>query len=91
MSETENTRAYDSDDRLWHGVQMVAWLLKGGVDIMVSISVTEAMALTAALRTSCEHPGFTMLFTFIGGKETVISKERTDQLTHCIVFGKGEN
>jgi hypothetical protein len=35
---------------------------------MVSIFVTEAMALTAPLRTSCEHPGFTMLFTFVGGK-----------------------
>jgi hypothetical protein len=37
---------------------------------MVNISVTEAMALTAALRTSCEHPGFTMLFTFIVDKQT---------------------
>jgi len=47
---------------------MVAWLLKDGEDRMVSISVTEAMALSAALRTSCEHPGFTMLFTFNCGQ-----------------------
>ena len=50
-----------------HGVQMVAWPLKAGEDMIVSISVTEAMALSAALRTSCEHPGFTMLFTFVCG------------------------
>jgi hypothetical protein len=31
--------------------------------MMFSVSVTEDMALSAALRTSCEHPGFTMLFT----------------------------
>lgn len=31
--------------------------------MMFSVSVTEDMALRAALRTSCEHPGFTMLFT----------------------------
>jgi len=46
---------------------MVAWPLKDGEDMIVSISVTEAMALSAALRTSCEHPGFTMLFTFVCG------------------------
>ena len=51
-----------------HGVQMVAWPLKAGEDMIVSISVTEAMALSAALRTSCEHPGFTMLFTFVCGQ-----------------------
>ena len=49
---------------------MVAWPLKDGEDMMVSISVTEAMALSAALRTSCEHPGFTMLFTFTADKQT---------------------
>lgn len=36
---------------------------KDGEDIMFNISVTEAIALNAAFRTSCEHPGFTMLFT----------------------------
>lgn len=62
---------------------MVAWPLKDGEDMMVSISVTEAMALSAALRTSCEHPGFTMLFTFIAAN-TGRSKERNCQPTHCI-------
>jgi hypothetical protein len=49
---------------------MVACPLNEREDMMVNISVTEAMALTAALRTSCEHPGFTMLFTFIVDKQT---------------------
>jgi hypothetical protein len=38
------------------------WPLEDEV-MMFSVSVTEDMALSAALRTSCEHPGFTMLFT----------------------------
>jgi hypothetical protein len=50
------------------GSQMVAWPLKEGEDMMVSISVTEAMALNAAFRTSWEHPGFTILLTCVACK-----------------------
>jgi hypothetical protein len=38
-------------------------------EVMIArVSVTEDMALSAALRTSCEHPGFTMLFTCISSR-----------------------
>ena len=45
-----------------------------GEDITERMSVTEAMALKAALRTSCEHPGFTMVRTW-KGRQKIIRKE----------------
>jgi hypothetical protein len=51
-------------------VDLVIHLTQSGVpwpvedDVMIAnVSVTDDIALSAALRTSCEHPGFTMLFT----------------------------
>ena len=45
-----------------------------GEDITERMSVTEAMALKAALRTSCEHPGFTMVRTW-KRRQKIIRKE----------------
>ena len=48
--------------------QTGAWPVEDEV-MIARVSVTEDMALSAALRTSCEHPGFTMLFTCIASKD----------------------
>jgi hypothetical protein len=44
-------------------------------DMMVNVSVTEDMEVSAALRMSCKHTGFTMLFTC-----TNIAKGVVDQI-----------
>jgi hypothetical protein len=68
VSDREHEIKHSDDIVFGMAFQMVAWPPKDGEDMIASISVTEAMALTAALRTSCEHPGFTMLFTFVCGQ-----------------------
>jgi 3-deoxy-D-manno-octulosonic-acid transferase len=46
-------------------------------EVMIArVSVTEDMALSAALRTSCEHPGFTMLFTCMSSKSQDIRRQK---------------
>jgi hypothetical protein len=55
--------------------------------MMVNVSVTEDMEVSAALRMSCEHPGFTMVFTCTN----IARVKRLDQIRITCQRGSTKN